>query len=193
MTETHSNDQLQHLLDLHRAGDESACAALLQHSLERFRRLACRMFHRHWDLCWIEQTDDVLQKALLRLHTALQRVKPADVRAFHGLAARQIGWVLRDLAREKAAEVVCYAPTVPEVQDPEEGPQGLLEWSEMHEAIASLPPPQREMFDLLFYEDLSQEEAAEVLRTSLRTVRRRWQQARLLLDQALHAPLPQGR
>lgn len=193
MTEPQHTDQLQHLLDQHQAGDASACEALLQHSLERFHKLACRMLHRQMDLRRIDQTDDVLQKALIRLHGALQSVKPPDVRAFYGLAARQIGWVLRDLARDKATDVVSYSGFVPEVEDPDDGPHNLLEWSEMHEAIAALPEHEREMFDLLFYEGLSQEEAAAVLETSVRTVRRRWQRARLLLDQLLHAPLARHR
>ena len=38
--ELSSSTYLQDLLDLLQAGDASACDALLQHSLERFRQLA---------------------------------------------------------------------------------------------------------------------------------------------------------
>jgi DNA-directed RNA polymerase specialized sigma24 family protein len=43
---------------------------------------------------------------------------------------------------------------------------------------------------LLLYQGLSQPEAAEFLQTSLSTVKRRWQKARLMLRDALHGEWP---
>jgi RNA polymerase sigma-70 factor (ECF subfamily) len=191
MVEPQNAVQLQHLLDLLQAGDDSVCDALLEHSLDRFRDLVQRMFRKESNLRQLDQTDDVLQKALVRLHRALREVKPPDVRAFYGLAARQIRWVVRDLAREMAvAKVLTYAAVPPEQEDPFAGPTDLAGWSEFHETIDGLPPEERETFDLLFYQGLTQEEAAEVLNTSVRTVRRRWQRARLMLDRALQGEWP---
>ena len=53
----------------------------------------------------VAQTDDVLQKALIRLHAALKGVKPHDVRTFYGLAARQIAgcWIGRRKAQAKSS------------------------------------------------------------------------------------------
>lgn len=187
-----STTQLQHFLDALAGGDDSARDALLQHSLDRCRELAQRMFHRQWDLRQLDQTDDVLQKALVRLYSVLARVKPPDVPAFYGLAARQIRWALRDLAREMVpARIVTYAAEPPEPQDACAGPADLPEWAEFHEKIDGLPEEERTTFDLLFYEGLTQDEAAEVLHTSVRTVRRRWQRARLMLERALHGDWPQ--
>src|SRR5262249_29847393 len=113
--------KLQPLLDLLHAGHNSARDALLQHSLERFRVIAHRMFHGHNDLRRIAQTDDVVQKALVRLDRALTHVRPADVQAFFGLAARQIRWVLRDLAREAAAaKAIANGGTYPDEQEPQD-------------------------------------------------------------------------
>jgi RNA polymerase sigma factor (sigma-70 family) len=191
MLTSQTTAQLQHLLDSLRAGDDSARDALLECSLDRIHELARRMFHRQNDLRQLAQTDDVLQKALIRLYAALNGVKPPDVRTFYGLAARQIRWVLRDLAGEKAAtQFVSYTATPPEREDDAGEPQGLEEWSAFHETIETLDDEDREMFDLLFYEGLTREEAAEVLQTSVRTVRRRWQRARLMLERALHGEWP---
>jgi DNA-directed RNA polymerase specialized sigma24 family protein len=44
--------------------------------------------------------------------------------------------------------------------------------------------------DLLFYQGLQQAEAAAVLGVSERTVKRRWQSARLALHEALGGRLP---
>src|SRR5262245_26521404 len=95
-----SSVRLQDLLDLHQAGDGPARDALLEHARSRFQHLAHRMFHAHTDLRALHETDDVLQEALVRLHRALAQVKPVAVRAFYALAARQIRWVLLDLARK---------------------------------------------------------------------------------------------
>ncbi len=63
-------------------------------------------------------------------------------------------------------------------------PTTLLEWSEFHEWVDSLPDDEREVFDLLWYQQLTQEQAAEVLGVTTRTIRRRWQDARLKLCKA---------
>jgi RNA polymerase sigma factor (sigma-70 family) len=199
MGQTSSSTNLQRLLDLLQGGDDSARTDLIQHSIERFRMLARRMFPRTSDLRRLHETDDVLQKALLRLHRALAQVKPPNVRAFVGLAARQIRWVLRDLSRDAgvAKGLVYTGATVPGPDPEQEGPEDrvgepsdLLEWSEFHATIECLPDDEREMFDLLLYEGLTQPEAAAVLQTSLRTVKRRWQRARLMLHNALRGEWP---
>jgi DNA-directed RNA polymerase specialized sigma24 family protein len=53
-----------------------------------------------------------------------------------------------------------------------------------------LPDQERELFGLLWYEGLTQEEAANVLGASLRTVKRWWQSARLKLADALGDSTP---
>jgi RNA polymerase sigma-70 factor (ECF subfamily) len=70
-------------------------------------------------------------------------------------------------------------------------PQRLAEWSELHEQISQLPDGQRELFDLLWYGSLSQEEAADLLQISARQLRRRWREARLLLHDRFGSHLPQ--
>jgi RNA polymerase sigma factor (sigma-70 family) len=55
-----------------------------------------------------------------------------------------------------------------------------------------LPTENREVFDLLWYQELSQAEAAALLRVSEQTIKRRWQSARRDLHQALGGALPDG-
>lgn len=189
-----STAHLQVLLELHQAGIPSARESLLEHSAERFRLLARRMFRRHGDLRSLDQTDDVLQQALVRLYRALSQIKPPTVRAYLGLAAMHIRWVLRDLARKySAAKIVCYTGrTVPGDGpfDPGGEPSDLLQWSEFHQKIEALGDEEREMFHLLIYEGLSQAEAAALLNISVRSVKRRWQRARLSLRAALRGDWP---
>src|SRR5262245_13393088 len=79
-------------------GEPEAWAGLASHALERLRRLARRMLRQHPAVRRWEQTDDVLQNALLRLQRALQNVRPTTAREFFGLAAVQIRYALLDLA-----------------------------------------------------------------------------------------------
>jgi RNA polymerase sigma factor (sigma-70 family) len=61
----------------------------------------------------------------------------------------------------------------------------LRRWSEFHEAVAQLPDDLRAVFDLLWYQELSQAEAAALLGIAVRTVKLRWMKARLQVQQAL--------
>jgi RNA polymerase sigma-70 factor (ECF subfamily) len=58
-------------------------------------------------------------------------------------------------------------------------------WTEFHEAAGRLPGELRTVFDLLWYQGLSQAEAAAVLGVAVPTVKLRWMKARLRVQQAL--------
>ena len=67
-----------------------------------------------------------------------------------------------------------------------------MEWTEFHEQVRALPEEEQEVFNLVWYEQLTQEQAAEVLGVTTRTVRRRWQDARYRLCKArMGEPLPE--
>ena len=61
--------------------------------------------------------------------------------------------------------------------DNDNDPSSLAEWREFHERIGTLPDDERETVSLLYYQGLSQAEAAELLGVSVRTVQRRWHAA----------------
>jgi RNA polymerase sigma-70 factor (ECF subfamily) len=58
-------------------------------------------------------------------------------------------------------------------------------WSEFHMRVNGLSDDHKEIVNLLFYEGLSQDEAATLLDVSLRTVKRRWQEAKILLQEQI--------
>src|SRR5438128_1367023 len=86
------------LLDLLRQGDDQARCQLVSHACERLRRLTSRMLKGYPGVGRWEQTDDVLQNALLRLWRAMEAIQPESVRHFYNLAALQIRRELIDLA-----------------------------------------------------------------------------------------------
>ena len=69
-------------------------------------------------------------------------------------------------------------------------PLDLAEWTEFHARVAALPDEEREVFDLLYYEGLPQAEAATILACSVRTLRRRWNDAKFRLHGGLNHGSP---
>jgi RNA polymerase sigma-70 factor (ECF subfamily) len=192
MTESNSRISLiGQLLPLAVAGDAAAFDALLRHCAERFTMLTRRMMADYRRVRrWVE-TDDVLQNALVRLVNALAAVKPQTSRDFLALASLQIRRELIDLARH------FYGPHglganydsqgmgghdsqgagPHEPADVRDEPANLAQWTELHSLIDALPDDEREVMGLLFYQGLTQDEAAQVLGLSKRTLQRRWHDA----------------
>src|SRR3954452_8407025 len=92
-------DEADELLQRHRAGDASARDGLVHIAQLRFTALARAMLRRYPHLRRWEQTDDLLNAALSRLHRSLADVRPETVRHFDNLVATQIRRELIDLAR----------------------------------------------------------------------------------------------
>ena len=177
-------------LDLMRAGDQTARLRLIEHSCERLRNLARKMLRRYPKVRRWEETDDVFVEAVTRLDRALATVEIQSPRHFYNLAATHIRRVLIDLARRyygseglgrhhdtTAGNPGEDAPPRYEPADASGEPASLMEWTEFHEAVGRLPADEQEVFNLLWYEQLTHEQAAEVLGVTARTVRRRWQDA----------------
>lgn len=193
-----TDTQIDACLSKLRAGEPGADELLIAHSCERLRRLARKQLSgfplvKRW-----EDTDDVLQAALLRLHRSIQDVQPDSVKAYFGLAAIQIRRQLLDLARKHGGPQGIGNKHATNAADPDgdrgerydvggrgEGPETLSRWTSFHETINDLPEAQRECFDLLFYHEMNQADAAELLGVDVRTVKRRWRDAKLALQEQL--------
>jgi RNA polymerase sigma factor (sigma-70 family) len=194
--------EIQRLVDRLRDGDAPARDALIAAASARLERLTRKMLGGFPEVKRWEQTDDVLQNALMRLHRALGSVCPESSLHFYRLAAEQIRRELIDLARRYrgahglganhasvgGGESGSMGPASPAGSTLEPG--ALAEWTEFHDRIATLPEEERQVVDLLFYQGLSQAEAAGLLGVTDRTVKRRWQSARLALFEALGGRLP---
>ena len=89
-------EQLQHGQE---ADFAEARDALLNHASDRLEALTRRMLRNFPRLRRWEQTGDVLQNAVLRLHRSLATIRPESARQFYGLAAAQIRRELIDLSR----------------------------------------------------------------------------------------------
>ena len=190
------------LLERLRAGDISARSSLIALAQGRFAALARAMLRRYPHVRRWEETDDLLQAALVRLHRSLAEVRPEDVPHFDNLAATQIRRELIDLARSYHGPEGIGANHQTGGTDPGNRldqvaqvtgqPESLEEWTAFHEAVDRLPEEERKVMDLLWYRGLTHAEAAEALGVATKTVQRRWASARLLIQEALQGEQPQA-
>lgn len=190
--------QIQHCLERLLAGDARARDDVIQFAYERLRALTHKLLAGYPSVQPWELTDDVLHNAALRLWNSLDEVRPENVPSFFGLAATQIRRELVDLARHyygprgQATHFVQLPhdeanSNAPEKADPTDGPCTLSDWTELHEVIERLPDEERAILDLLYYDGITQQQAAAMLGVSLRTVKRRWLRARERVYAAFHS------
>jgi len=183
--------ELRDLLGRVAARDRAAREELVRRTAGNLERLTRKLMAGYPTVRRWEQTDDVVQNATVRLLRALEQVSPENLRQFFGLAAEQIRRELIDLARHHygphgvGANHDTRAGSPPDAAEPESAVEGLADWQAFHEAVAALPPADREIFGLLYYQDLTQAEAAQLLGLSVAAVQQRWQRARLRLHDRL--------
>jgi RNA polymerase sigma factor (sigma-70 family) len=177
------------------AAFEDGRQAVINHASDRLEKLVRKMLTNYPRLRRWEQTGDVLQNAVLRLHRSLVTIRPESVRQFYGLAATLIRRELIDLTRHHFGPEGAAArhhtdgagakpgsdARVESQADSRGEPSSLAEWTEFHEAVQRLPDAEREVFDLYWYEGLDQKSVASLLNVTDRTVKSRWRSAKLLL------------
>ena len=187
---------LERWLERLRKGDEAARSEVINNACQRLEALTRRMLRNYSRLRRWEQTGDVLQNAVLRLYRSLATIQPESPAQFYGLAAAQIRRELTDLARHHFGPEGAAAHhhtdggeraggPVESKADPGGEPATLAEWTDFHEKVQLLPETEREVFGLLWYEGLTQAEAAQVLGVTERTIKNRWRSAKLELKQLL--------
>jgi RNA polymerase sigma-70 factor (ECF subfamily) len=184
-----STTSLHDLMARFQAGETSALDSLIRRTQERLEHFARRMLADFPVVRAKEQSEDVLQSALIRLTRALRQQTPASLHDFFGLAAVEIRRELLDLARSHArhpTEALGQQPAAP-VDDSTE----MDRWARLHEAIEKLPAEMREVFSYTFYHGWTQAQVAELLGFSDRQVRRLWVEACLRLKSAVN-DLPSG-
>lgn len=201
MKELNNNaDDLLSLLRRGGEGDKFAYDEVLAKASERLLALTRKMLRNYPQLHRWEQTDDVFQQATLRLYGSLGDIKPESTRAFLRLAATQIRRTLIDLARHhfgpEGPHALHHSDVAGRAADdpggvidltpgPSHEPDTLAAWAHFHESVEQLPNEVREVFELVWYDDMPQQEVANILSVSVPTVKRRWRAARLLLADAV--------
>ena len=179
MEEERTTAAVQRYLD-ELAGDapaEPVVHALLDRAVRRLHLLCNSLLHRSYSRLTRPplnlQADELLGAVVERLLKALREARPATVRQFFALASQHMRWELNDLARrldERPAAVELHEWLAPAPASTDSGlsPAGRR----ILEAIEDLQESEREAFDLVKIQGLTQAEAAQVLGVSLRTLKR---------------------
>jgi RNA polymerase sigma factor (sigma-70 family) len=196
---------LQGYLERGLSGDAEARRQLLELTRDRLTHHARRLLHgRYARLEPFAQTDDVVQQLYVKILLNQDRFwvnsRGEPVRSlaeFFGHTAAWMRDVLCDLLRKACGRDDNRPAVLPLDGGPSDtGPryepssstldaEQVRRWTEFHEAAARLPDDLRAVFDLLWYQELPQAEAAELLGVAVPTVKLRWMKARLRVQQAL--------
>ncbi len=192
--------ELQDVLVAANRGDNESFNGLISRLESRFRVLVKKMLWQFPRVRRWEDTDDVLQATMIRLHRSLTGAQPKSVNQFVGLAATQVRRTLIDLARHYGgthghganhhSDISGRAADEPggpieRHNRLETQPFSIEEWTQFHEATQQLPDGPREAFELIWYAGLQHSEAADLLGISRRTIIRRINLARRLLSELL--------
>ncbi|HEY1381032.1 MAG TPA: RNA polymerase sigma factor [Gemmataceae bacterium] len=196
---------LQGYLERGLTGDAEARRRLLELTRDRLMDHARRHLHGHYTgLERFEQTDDVVQQLYLKVLQNQDRfwvnARGEPVRSLAEFFGHTSAWmrdVLCDLLRKSYGRSGRRAAAVPlsggttdggprlEPSDNTYDGEQVRRWTEFHEAVAGLPDDLRAVFDLLWYHELTQAEAAAALSIAVPTVKLRWTKARLRVQEAL--------
>lgn len=188
---TPSTHEITGLLRSWSDGDDSALARLMPLVYDELRRLA----HGHMS---VERPDHTLQttalihEAYLRL-AAYRPVRWQERVQFFALAAQLMRRILVDHARARARRkrgggAILVALDEAAVLSPERSRE-LLALDEALIRLAAVDPRKGRVVELRFFGGLSNEEIAEALKISTKTVSRDWQMAEAWLRRELsHTP-----
>jgi RNA polymerase sigma-70 factor (ECF subfamily) len=196
---------LQEHLGRAMTGDAEARQRLLELTRDRLMRHARHFLHgRYARLEPFAQTDDVVQQLYVKIFQNQDRFwvnadgKP--VRTLAEFFGHTSAW-MRDVLCDQLRKVYGRVDNRPAVLPLDGGPadtspryepssstadgEKVRRWTEFHEAVARLPDDLRAVFDLLWYQEMAQAEAAALLDIAVPTVKLRWMKGRLQVQQAL--------
>jgi RNA polymerase sigma-70 factor (ECF subfamily) len=188
MNEEQTTAAVQRYLD-DLAGDSPAelvVRALLDRAVRRLHQLCTVFLYRSYPRLTRPplnlQPDEMLGAVVERMLKALREARPANARQFFALACQHIRWELNDMARRLdeqpgAMELRAESVPAPVSSDSDLTPDGRR----ILAAIEDLPECEREAFDLVRIQGMTQSEAAKVLEVSVMTVNRRLNRALQLL------------
>ncbi len=184
-----SSHEITRLLVAWSEGDQAVLEQLTPLVYRELHRLAKGYLRRERD-GHLLQTTALINEAYLRL-IDWKEVRWQNRAHFFGVAAQLMRRILVDFARARhqarhgggARQVSFEEAAAVSVERSAE----LIALDEALEQLAAIDPRRSRIVDLRFFGGLSEEETAEVLKVSPRTVRREWSLARAWLHRELRA------
>jgi RNA polymerase sigma-70 factor (ECF subfamily) len=192
MSVEHTTAAVQRYLD-NLAGDspvDPIVRGLLDRAIRRLHALCATLLFRSYPRLTRPplnlQPDELLSALAERLLKALREARPRTVRQFFALANLHMRWELNDLARRldnqpSVSELHEGSVPAPASSGSGLGPNGRR----MLEAIENLPEEEREAFDLVRVQGMTQTDAAKILDVAAVTVKRRLNRSLRILTEKL--------
>ncbi|MBN2333317.1 MAG: sigma-70 family RNA polymerase sigma factor [Deltaproteobacteria bacterium] len=165
------------------AGDHQAFTMLVNRHAEHYYRLAWRLLHHG------ENAADIVQEAFLRLWQHPERYDGHRGSSFTTWFYRVVVNLCIDQQRKKKPEALeeSYQPIAAGVN-----PEKLVAERQCHDCLAmmiqTLPVRQKAAMTLCFYEELSNQEAADIMGISLKALQSLLVRAKNALRQQYVAP-----
>jgi RNA polymerase sigma factor (sigma-70 family) len=148
--------------------------------------LLFRSYHRLTQPPLNLQPEELLSAVVERMIKALRSVQPRNVRQFFALANQHMRWELNDLARRLDKQTEAQLAHESMVAAPQSSSSQLSGTArKILGEIEALPEEEREAFDLVRIQGLSQPDAAALLGVSPKTVQRRLSRALIQLSERL--------
>ncbi len=157
--------------------------------LDAFNELVCRHQHSAWRIAYRflgdpTEAEDIVQEAFLRILDAAPRYKPRA--AFSTYLYRVVARLCIDNTRKKRP---IFSNTLPETVDASPGPATVLVQKDrdalLRKTLDALPSRQRMVVILKYYEDLSYDEIARAMGTTVKAVERLLGRARKTFQKRL--------
>jgi RNA polymerase sigma factor (TIGR02999 family) len=180
---------LTELIQRVEAGEASARDQLFDAAYPELKKLARSRLRDGGRYTYLETTA-LVHESYMRFLSAGQ-LRMSDRRAFFAYASKIMRSIIIDTVRERQAlrrggdDVEITLDT----QARDELPSGEAEILDIHEALLSLEevsPRLSKVVEMRFFGGYTEDEIAEALELNVRTVRRDWEKARLLLMDALN-------
>jgi RNA polymerase sigma factor (sigma-70 family) len=164
-------------------------------------RARAKLHQTPWVRRW-EETDDLHSSLNLRLLDILDKGhRPRSDRHLIGLAAQVVGRLLIDSSRKlygpeglgrnhatdagQGVDDTTHAGPMANAVDRNDSVVDLSMCAEFHEWIRALPEDDRELFEMMYYLAMKEEDVAHVMNCSSKTVHRRWRRLKERLADAV--------
>jgi RNA polymerase sigma factor (sigma-70 family) len=170
---------------------EPVVRALLACAVDRLHLICSTLLYRSYPRLTKPplnlQVNEMLSSVVERLLKAMRQVHPPTVRQFFALANQHMRWELNDLARRLDNEARQVELRESLVGAPAQSSESRLSPNTCRilQLIENLPEDEREVFDLVRIQGMTQPAAAEVLGVSPKTVQRRLNRCLMTLSEKL--------
>lgn len=156
-----------------KSGDQAAFNQLVRLYQKRVYAVAFRMVRD------IEEAKDLTQEVFVRMYAALTGFR-GEASVFTWAYRATVNLAINHLRRKK---IISWVPLLEAEEKPEEPKEGLSDRENdrlkqaIAEAVKKLPPKQRAIFILRHYDELSNEEIAQIVGKSVGSVKANYFQA----------------